>query len=232
MSVEWNLILDRFEKHVRALRTLVNANVEQKVTLTDAMARIRELLESARSIDCLGYSIKISKLVRELQRLSGLVDSKDLEVRTMLWLVDKASSLRAEALKLKEEWDQLTAENNVVLALGTEIFELKSMIGSIVGFRQEVNARAVETEGDLKKAQDAIPVSGSCKKALVGKVSSLTEELASVRLERAIVSDELDEMATLVQRVKEGVVKLLSTVTTEVRTIWLMLLNGKFKRIS
>lgn len=44
--VERNLNLARFEKHVRAVQTLVDANVERKVTFTDAMAKIRELLES------------------------------------------------------------------------------------------------------------------------------------------------------------------------------------------
>lgn len=46
-----NLNLARFEENVRALQTLVSANVEQKVTLTDAMMRIRELLEIRRLID-------------------------------------------------------------------------------------------------------------------------------------------------------------------------------------
>lgn len=50
MSVERNLISNCFEKHVRALQDLVNAKVEWKVTLTDAMTRVRERLEIVRSI--------------------------------------------------------------------------------------------------------------------------------------------------------------------------------------
>lgn len=48
MSVETNLTLARFEEHIRSLQTLVNANVDRKVTFTGAMAKIMELLESGR----------------------------------------------------------------------------------------------------------------------------------------------------------------------------------------
>lgn len=60
MSVESNFILDRFEEHVHALQALVNTNVERKGPLTDAVAKIRQLLESGRSINCSEYSLKIS----------------------------------------------------------------------------------------------------------------------------------------------------------------------------
>lgn len=66
MSVERNLILAQFEEYVHLLQTLVNANVKQKVTLTDATAKIRKLLDSDRSIDRSDYSEKISKLTREV----------------------------------------------------------------------------------------------------------------------------------------------------------------------
>lgn len=42
MSVEQNLTFARFEKHICAQQTWVNANVEQKMTLADAMAKILE----------------------------------------------------------------------------------------------------------------------------------------------------------------------------------------------
>lgn len=61
MSVERYLICARFEEHVCALQTLVDANVEQKVTLTDVMATVRELLESVRSSNKSDYSLKITK---------------------------------------------------------------------------------------------------------------------------------------------------------------------------
>lgn len=57
MSVEKILTSARFEEHIRSLQKLVNANAEWKVSLTDAMAKTRELLKSPRSIDVLGYSV-------------------------------------------------------------------------------------------------------------------------------------------------------------------------------
>lgn len=41
MSVERNLILARFEEHVRSLQTQVKANVDRKATFTDTMAKLR-----------------------------------------------------------------------------------------------------------------------------------------------------------------------------------------------
>lgn len=63
---------------MRPFLTLVNASMEWMMILTEDMAKIRELLESNRSIDHLDYSVKISKLAREVQRLSGLVEAKNL----------------------------------------------------------------------------------------------------------------------------------------------------------
>lgn len=51
ITVERDMILARVEKHVRALQTLVSANVEQKEKLTDIMTKIRELFQSGRLID-------------------------------------------------------------------------------------------------------------------------------------------------------------------------------------
>lgn len=54
-----NLILSRFEEHVRALHALVNDNLKRKVTLIDVMARVGELHRSGRSINKSNYSVKI-----------------------------------------------------------------------------------------------------------------------------------------------------------------------------
>lgn len=51
MSIEWNMILICFEKHIRALQALVNANMEHKLTITDAIANIMEQLDSVRSMN-------------------------------------------------------------------------------------------------------------------------------------------------------------------------------------
>lgn len=83
ISVERNFCLPLMEGHVRGLHILVNPNVEQKITLTEAMEKIQQLLESARSIGRLEYSMKILKLARSEQRILGLVESKDLELQTM-----------------------------------------------------------------------------------------------------------------------------------------------------
>lgn len=52
-----------------------------------------------------------------------------------------------------------------MLALGTETSELKKTISSIVRPLKEVKAGTVETEWDLKKAQDTIAVLGFREKS-------------------------------------------------------------------
>lgn len=94
MSVRKNLILARFEEHVRTLQALVYVNVEQKVTLMDAISTMSKLLESSPSISKLDYFPKIANFAREVQRLTDLVESVDLELQTMCGLVEEASSLR------------------------------------------------------------------------------------------------------------------------------------------
>lgn len=64
-------------------------------------------------------------------------------------LVDEASRLNEELSKRMEEQDRLTMENNIVLALETEISESKTTTGFIVGSIEEVNAHAIETERDV-----------------------------------------------------------------------------------
>lgn len=105
MSVKRNLILGSFEDHFCALQASVNENVDRKVTLTDAITKIRELLQISLSINLSDYSVKISKVAREVQRLSILVETKGSELQTMPGRVDEASQLRQERTKLKEDKD-------------------------------------------------------------------------------------------------------------------------------
>lgn len=101
--------------------------------------------------------------------------------------------------------DRLTTESNVLLAIGKGNSELKTSTSSLVGFAQDVKASAVETKRDLKKAQKTLAVLASHKKAFAEKVSSVTENLSSVRVERTYLCVGLDLMTTLVQRIKKNV---------------------------
>lgn len=67
-----------------------------------------------------------------------------------------------------------------------------------MGFLQEVKSRAVETQRDLKKAQDTIAVLHSYQKTLTDKVSSLTGKVSSVRVERVKLRVNSDDKAALV----------------------------------
>lgn len=66
------------------------------------MEKNRDLLESARSIDRLDYSVLFPKLAREAQRLSSLSESGDLVSRKMRGLVDEASRSREGLSELKK----------------------------------------------------------------------------------------------------------------------------------
>lgn len=55
-------------------------------------------------------------------------------------------------------------KNKVATTLETEIIDLKKKTGSIVSPLQEENSRALETDSDLKKAQEIIKMLGTCKK--------------------------------------------------------------------
>lgn len=109
MSVEKNLMLDHYAERVRAVQILINANVQRKVTLTDVMAKVRELLERDHSVHKSYYSVEISNRAREVQRLTGLFVSKNLESQTMLGLEDKASRLRKVLSKANGDKDRLKA---------------------------------------------------------------------------------------------------------------------------
>lgn len=77
--------------------------MEPKITLTDAIAKITELLESCCSIDRSDYTVKIGRVTRKVQRLTDFVESKDLKLQTMLGLVEKTRRLREKLSKLKRE---------------------------------------------------------------------------------------------------------------------------------
>lgn len=116
----------------------------------------------------------------------------------MSGLVQEARRFREELSKSKGDKYRLTAENKVVLALGTEILALKTTTCSGVSSFQEVKTRAVETERGLKKSQETVAVSDSQQKSLTDKVSSLTKELSSIRVECVNVRVDLDEITALV----------------------------------
>lgn len=97
------------------------------------MKTVMELLESCCSNNESEYSSKIARLMQEVPRLTGLVESKDSEVQTMPRLVEDVSRLRKELAKAKGEKDGLSASEKVVLALGTENSGLMKTTGSLVG---------------------------------------------------------------------------------------------------
>lgn len=101
-SVELKFILIHSKQHVKALQTLFNANVERRGTLTDATENIREHFVNGCSIDRLNHSVKISKLVRVIQPMLGLIESNDLNPKKMSGSVDKANHLRVEISKFIE----------------------------------------------------------------------------------------------------------------------------------
>lgn len=164
MAVERNLILARFGEHICALQTLVNANVERQVILKDSIAKSRVLLKSGPSVDRSEYSVKISKLARELQWLSSLVQWKNLKLQTIALLIGGSRRLWEEHSVLKIERDQLAVKYKLMLAFGTEISELMRTTGSNVGSLKEVRAHAVETDRGLKNAQGTIAKSSFCKR--------------------------------------------------------------------
>lgn len=81
MYVDRNFILTRFNEHLLLPQTVVDANVERMVTLSESTTDIRELHENGCSINRLDYSAEIAKFTHEVQRLSGLVESKNSKLR-------------------------------------------------------------------------------------------------------------------------------------------------------
>lgn len=107
--------------------------MERLVASTDDVANRREQLESGCSINRSEYSVNNSKLTRELRRLTGPVKSKKLVLQTMPGLVREGSRSRKELFKSEKKKAQLTVENSVVLALGTELSELMITTVFLVG---------------------------------------------------------------------------------------------------
>lgn len=97
---------------------------------------------------------------------------------------------------------------------------LKTRTGALLISLQDVKSLAVETESDLKKTQETAAVSESQQMTLTDKVSSLTKELSTVRVERANVMADLNKMAPLVLRMKENVRKALASVCSKVQNTY------------
>lgn len=79
--------------------------MEQKVTITDATAKVAEIFESGRSIKASDYFVKILKLTRVVKRLVGLVESKDMGSQIIPGLVKEARRLRGKLIKAKMDKD-------------------------------------------------------------------------------------------------------------------------------
>lgn len=60
-------------------------------------------------------------------------------------------------------------------------------------------------------------MSGSQEKTLTDKVSSLTEELSSIRVKRANLKSDLNEMTALVQQMKNDVERSICNGSTEAK---------------
>lgn len=155
--------------------------------------------------------------MEKVQRLTGFVESTELELRTTLGLVEDASRSWEEIFTTKEDRDRITTENEVVHAPRTKILELKTTTGSLAGSLQEVKACAFETVRELKKSLKTIAVSDSQQKTLIDKFMSLTEELSSIHAECANLMVDLDELTALVQLMEDDVRTSLSHVSTEVQ---------------
>lgn len=89
--------------------------------------------------------------------------------------------------------------------VGDGIFQFKDNEWLHRRFSAEGGGSCGQTENDLKKARETITAPCSRKKTLAEIVLSLTEESWSVRVESGNISANLDNMSTLVQRMKENV---------------------------
>lgn len=139
-------------------------SVKRKVTLTEAIVKIRELLESDRFINCLEYSVKTASQRQEVQRQMGLVVSRDLQLQKMPGLAKEACRLRRKLSMLREDIDRLVPENSVAFGPVTEFSKLKTKTRSIFGSLEKVKSGTLETDRDTKKAQETIELSDSCEK--------------------------------------------------------------------
>lgn len=74
----------------------------------------------------------------------------------------------------------------------------------------------IENKRDLKTTQETAAVSKAQQKPSTETISSLTDELSSIRVDRANLMAAMDEITALVQRMKDDVERSLSNVSTEV----------------
>lgn len=89
--------------------------------------------------------------------------------------------------------------------LSPEVAELKTTIGFIVGFQQQVKVGVEEAEKVPENEHETIAVSSFGGKKLTEKVFSQTEEMSPVRVQRASLCADMNKMATLVSRMNEDV---------------------------
>lgn len=82
---------------------MVNANAERKVRMAQVMAKIHQVFESGTPISRSDPSDRILKLLEQMQRVSGLVESIHLEALTISGLVEKVDRFREELTTLKRE---------------------------------------------------------------------------------------------------------------------------------
>lgn len=118
-----------------------------------------------------------------------------------------------------------------MLALETEIFEIKTTTSSLVGSIQEVKAHTVETKTRLKKAPETAAVQDSQLKLAMGKFLSLTEALSSIRVERANLREHFDAVKALVKRIIADVEKSVFKVSMEVPNTYKYMAEGVKQRV-
>lgn len=81
-----------------------------------------------------------------------------MEFQTLSALVTAVGRLQEELSRTRWDKDRSSAKIKIVLAIGTEIWELETTTVSFVGSLREEKARAVKSQVDREKAQEAIEV--------------------------------------------------------------------------
>lgn len=79
MTKSFTLVFCR--SRLRAITALVNANVEQKLTLSDPIENITDLLENGFSMNRSDFFPMLFNPTREEELLLGHVDPKELELQ-------------------------------------------------------------------------------------------------------------------------------------------------------
>lgn len=74
------VILAHLGKHVQTLHIMVPIHDERKVTLSDVVTEIRQVVANGRDITKLDLSTKIASLPKKVKRLSGIIESNDMEL--------------------------------------------------------------------------------------------------------------------------------------------------------